>query len=928
MEYKRYHRSLPVFSLLFGTLVAIQSSATWAAQVDFEREVWPILAARCTGCHGPEKQKSSLRVDSRAALLQGGDSGPAIVAGKAKGSYLIELISAKEGDLRMPPEGAPLTPDQIDIVRRWIDEGASWPKVAETRTVETKHWAFQPVTRPAVPEHAAEGPLEVNPIDAFLAARLAEQKLTMSPAADPRTLIRRVTLDLTGLPPTPEEVEQLVTAYSGPAAAADAYRALVERLLASPRYGERWAQHWLDVIRYADTTGYEFNAIRSNAWPYRDYVIGALNADIAYPRFILEQLAGDTLGVDPATGFLVTAPFPSRIEIGQEAAAIAQTRYNGLDEVAQNIGSAILGLTVGCARCHDHKFDPVSSRDYYRLVTNFSGIQFVEREWKSDSRPVADVHRAQRQIAEIRQQLSRLVAWRETEPTRTTDVFEAVPAKWVRLTITDTFTGKGYAPAVDEIEVWSGGFPDEPPRNVALSQHGAIVRTSDGDAELGGSDDCLNDGRVGHRSRWVARQGIDKAKAWIEIELPQPTRIQGFAWHCDHDDQGNDQVAAKWRTLKKWHIEVAVEPGQWKTVVPLDRNAGIAAPDLERRTALEKQFTQAADRHWDLTHIFSGRFRAPEPGHVLRRGNPLEPREPTGPGAIEILGGYELPAAASDEERRLALAKWLGSEQNPLTARVLVNRVWRHHFGAGLVDTPSDFGAQGERPSHPELLDWLASEFMASGWKLKELHRIICLSRAYCQSSRPDARALQKDADSRLLWRYPPRRLEADAIRDSILFASGSLNFAMGGPGVNIYKPRPKENGSDWLPREMPGSDSWRRTIYLLRVRGADDGLFKPFDVPDCGQVRAKRGVSTTPLQALNLFNSAFVIDQAQRLAARARQETGTDLSQQIDRVFALTLARKPSDSERTACLDAAREEGLAAVCRALFNSNEFLFLE
>jgi hypothetical protein len=762
----------------------------------------------------------------------------------------------------------------------------------------------------------------------------------MSPPADLHTLIRRVTLDLTGLPPTPEEVALFTAACAAqttgatreqanhPAAAELAYQALVERLLASPRYGERWAQHWLDVIRYADTTGYEFNAIRENAWPYRDYVIAALNADIAYPQFILEQLAGDTMGIDPATGFLVTPPFPSRIEIGQEASAIAQTRYNGLDEVVQNIGSAILGMTVGCARCHDHKFDPVSTRDYYRLVTTFSGIQFVERPWNSGSLPIAQVERAENQVASVRQELGQFGAWREVDPTSVSDVFDAVPAKWVRLAISDTFTGRGYAPAVDEIAVWSVDAGGSSPRNVALAEFGAKVRSSGSDIKLGACDDFLIDGKIGSQSRWVAHERLDKAKAWIEVELPQRTQIQRVQWHCDHDDQGNDLVAAKWRTLKKWQIEVAVEPGKWTTVVSADRKEGLSTSEIEHRTAMEKKYTQAAERLWEVTHIFAGRFRTPEPGRVLRRGNPLEPRESTGPGAIDILGGYELPTEAADAERRLALARWLGSEQNPLTARVLVNRVWRHHFGAGLVDTPSDFGRQGEVPTHPELLDWLASEFVARGWRLKELHRMICLSRAYHQSSRPDATAMEKDAGSRLLWRYPPRRLEADAIRDGILSASGSLNLTMGGPGVNVYKPRRKENGDEWLPQEMPGREAWRRTIYLLRVRGADDGLFKPFDVPDCGQVRAKRSVSTTPLQALNLFNSPFVVDQAERLAERAEREAGSNLNDQIDRVFVLTLARDPSESERLACLETARREGLTAVCRALFNSNEFLFWE
>jgi hypothetical protein len=917
-------RSSPGHWLLLVALASGPPPRALADPVDFRRDVWPILQERCVRCHGPAKQKSSLRLDSRAALLKGGDNGPAIVAGAPEKSYLLELVSARKGDLRMPPDGEGLSAAQIDTLRRWIAEAANWS--ADFAPATARHWAFEPVTRPAVPDVKSGRFAIHNPIDAFLTAKLVERGLKMAPPADPRTLIRRLTLDLTGLPPTPEAVEEFVNASSG-GGEETAYRTLLDRLLASPRYGERWAQHWLDVIRYADTSGYEFNAVRPNAWPYRDYVIASLNADISYPRFILEQLAGDTLGVDPATGFLVTPPFPSRIEVGQEAAAIAQARYNGLDEVVQNLGSAILGMTVGCARCHDHKFDPVSTRDYYRLVATFAGLQFVDRPWRSGPLPVEEIRSAEQRLADLRNRLQALPAWREVEPVRTTDYFRPVTAKWIKLTVRDTFTGRGYAPALDEVEVWTPGSNGKPPRNVGSAEAGARVRSSGPDQSLGASDAFLNDGQVGSQSRWVARDRIDKARAWVEIELPEPTLVHGLVTTCDYQEQGNDLVAAKWRTLKQWHIEVAQQPGQWRTVVAANRDQGLTEAEITGRKALEQRFAQAAERLGELQNIFAGRFRTPEPSHVLRRGNPLEPREVTGPGGIAVLGGYELTTDAAEAERRLALARWLGRPEHPLTARVLVNRGWRHHFGVGLVDTPSDFGTQGERPTHPELLDWLASEFMARGWKLKDLHRLICTSAAYRQSSRPDAAALKADADSRLLWRFPPRRLEAEAIRDSILFSSGSLDLTMGGPGINFYQPRSKPD-SRWLPVEKPGPETWRRTIYLLRVRGADDGLFQPFDVPDCGQVRAKRSTSTTPLQAMNLLNSPFIIEQAQRLADRAQREAGQDVDRQVQRVFTLTLARPPAEQELAAGVAVARQHGLATVARALFNANEFLFLE
>jgi mono/diheme cytochrome c family protein len=917
-----------------GIAILALAACPAAAAVDAQREVWPILKERCVECHGPEKQKSSLRVDSRAALLKGGDEGPAVVAGDAAKSHLLALVTAADKEKRMPPKGEPLTTEQVQTLRRWIDQGAPWPE--QEHAPRIKHWSFEPVARPPVPQIRNPQSVIRNPIDAFVAAKLGEHGLQPSPAADPRTFIRRATLDLTGLPATPDEVEAFVQACTQvgnaePVLSDEAVRRLIDRLLASPRYGERWAQHWLDVIRYADTGGYEKNGIRPSAWPYRDYVIAALNADIAYPRFILEQLAGDTLGVDAATGFLVTPPFPSRIEVGQEAAAIAQARFNGLDEVVQNIGSSMLGMTVGCARCHDHKFDPVTARDYYRMAATFAGLQFVDRPWAHGA--PAQAQAAEKQLDKIRRELAAYPAWRATEPISGADVFQPVRARYVRLSVGATV--QKYAAAFDEIEIWTPAEKGQPPRNVGSARQGAVARSSGAEPLLGSKNEFLNDERGGVTSCWIAKsrdgvaKGFGKGEIWVEIELPETTVINRVAWRCDHDDQGSDLLPLRWRYVTDWTIEVAEQPGQWRTVVSDDRNDDLAKEDFARRKKLEDQYAKAAQEVWDWTHLFAGRFRSPpEVIHVLSRGDPLQPRAVTGPGGIAVLGSYELPPDAPETERRVALAKWLGDEKHPLTARVLVNRVWRHHFGTGIVETPGDFGTQGERPTHPELLDWLATEFMARGWRLKELHRLICTSATYRQSSRPVAAATTVDADTRWLWRFPARRLEAESIRDSVLFASGSLDLAMGGPGANIYQPRTARDMSEWKPLEKPGQESWRRTIYLLRMRGADDGVFKPFDVPDCGQVRAKRSESTTPLQALNLFNSGFILDQAGRLAARAQREAGVDPIRQIERIFALTLARPPSAKERADCQTTAKQHGLATVCRVIFNSNEFLFLE
>jgi len=912
-----------------------------AGEIDFAKQVRPIFVAHCVKCHGPQKQNASLRVDAASSMLKGGDSGPAIMPGQPDKGELIYRISSTENGVRMPPEGESLSAEQIATIRRWIQEGAKAPIDEPLPDPRLEHWSYQPITLPDVPQIGSGSRGGRNPIDALLQTKLAEHGLAMSPEADPYTFIRRVTLDLTGLPPTPEEVEEFVAECKANEAAGkslpdEAVERLIDRLLASSRYGERWAQHWLDVIRYADTDGCESNGVRPNAWPYRDYVIQAMNKDIPYPQFIMEQLAGDAVGVDEATGFLVTSPFPIRAEVGQETDQVAQVRFNGLDEILQNVGASMLGMTIGCARCHDHKFDPVTMRDYYRLVATFAGVQSAARPWRNGHIPLKERAEAERRVDEIRRELRKFPSWRETYNGRyklgTTDAFEPVRAKWVRLTILNTqFQRPKYPAAIDELEVWSAEEDGIASRNVASAARGAVGRSSGADPERGGSDAFLNDGRHGKDSVWIGMCTVDEGAVYVEIELPQPEVIDRLVWSLDPDDQGfeapdEDHIPVAWRTPTVWTIDVAEQPGKWRTVVSKVRDNDLSKTDADRRKSLEQQFASAWERLWQLTYVFAGRFEKPEPVHVLTRGDPFQPRELTGAGGVDVLGGYELDPDAPEPDRRVALAKWLGSEKNPLTARVLVNRVWRHHFGSGIVETPSDFGLRGELPSHPELLDWLTCEFMARGWRLKDLHRLICSSAAYRQSSPPNAKASEIDADARWLWRFPPRRLEAEAIRDSMLGVSGSIDFTMGGPSVNIYRSAGKGN-SGWLPPEKPNPQSWRRTIYLTRIRGADDGVFKAFDVPDCGQVRPKRSESTTPLQALNLFNSPFVIEQAGRLAQRVKKEAGPDLDKQIDRLFLITLARLPLSEERTFCRELVGQDDQTTLCRALLNSNEFLFL-
>lgn len=674
--------------------------------VDFARDVRPILEQQCFACHGTEKQENGLRLDIRDAVLRGGESGePAVAPYDAEGSYLIRRISSRDADVQMPPEGPRLADAQLATLKNWIDQGAPWPAALAGKLpiekVATMHWSFQPVKKVEPPLAATSA------IDAFILAKLRENKIAPSPLADPRTLVRRLYLDVHGLPPSPEEVQRFAADPSQ-----HAWEALVDEVLASPRYGERWASHWLDVIRYGDTHGFEVNTPRDNAWPYRDYVIRSLNEDKPYNRFLREQIAGDQLEADAATGFLVAAPALLQGQVGKDMASIRQARQDELHEAIVSVSAGVLGLTVGCARCHNHKFDPISQRDYYQMQAMFAGLRYGERPLRSGAAKV----------------------------------------------------------------------------------------------------------------------------------------------------------------------------------------------------------------------VFAGLFTTPEATHRLYRGDPMQRRERVAPAIPAVFGNLTLEAGTPEPERRLALADWLVNPANPLTARVIVNRVWQHHFGTGLVATPSDFGAMGVAPTHPELLDWLAATLVEQGWSLKKLHRLILTSHTYRQASRPRADGLAADAGSRLLWRFPPRRLEMEPIRDSILAVSGALDLTMGGPGFLVFKPNtnyvrvydPKE---DWGPPE------WRRMIYAHRVRMAQDGVFGAFDCPDAGQPAPLRSRSTTALQALNLLNSSFIKQQSEMLAQRASREAGSEGAHQVDRVFALAFARAPSADESSAAMEVAREFGLPAVCRAVFNSNEFLFL-
>jgi len=945
--------------------------------VDFARDVQPIFAKSCVSCHGPEKQRGGLRLDRRADALKGGDSGPALVSGKATESLLLKKVTSKDDQERMPAGRPALTPDEIRTLTAWIDAGLNWPATDET---VGKHWAFEPVKRPKTPDTN-----RANPIDAFVVAKLKESGLTLSPEADRRTLIRRLKFDLLGLPPTPDEVDAFVNDVD-----ANAYQKLVDRYLTSPQYGERWARHWLDVVRFAESHGFEMNRARPNAYHYRDYVIRALNGDKPYDQFVREQLAGDTLGTDAATGFLVGGAW-DEVKSPDLTLTLNQ-RADELHDMIGTTGAAFLGLTVACARCHAHKFDPIPQLDYYQLKAVFAGVQHGERAVRS-----ADAPARARETEQLREQLARaeselaalepLADPAATEarrlpvnPRLNTERFKPVRAKFVRFVVFETNTVE---PCIDELEVFAAGSKSV---NVALQSAGAKA-TSSGNYNGPGNIhrlEYVNDGKPGNPRSWISNK---VGRGWVEIEFEDSALIDRITWSRDREGRFIDRLATRYR------IDASTDRENWSVIASSDDRVPFVAPASASavpirlngpdQAAWQKLTTRVNAIRAKLAELarepvaYIGRMGAPEATHRLHRGDATQKKEAVGPGGLTEIGlKLTIAPTASDPERRAALAKWITDPAHPLTARVMVNRLWQHHFGVGIVDTPSDFGRNGGKPTHPELLDWLASELVnpareeptpspslkggeqdirrpgapgeskeanraftplpegrgaggggPSPWSLKHMHRLIVTSATYRQSSAASAAGLARDAQTSLLWRYPPRRVEAEPLRDAVLFVSGKLDLTMGGPGFDLFEPN-SNYVKVYTPKKEFGPAEFRRMIYQYKPRMQLDDTFGAFDCPDGGQIAPKRNVSTTPLQALNLLNSHFMLQQAGYFARRVETEAGKEPVAQVTRVFALAFQRPPSEKELTAATKLVKDHGLAALCRAVLNANEFVFVD
>ena len=917
------------------------SYASWlrAQTIDFVRDVRPIFQKHCYECHSDKKQKSGLRLDVKQAAFKGGDGyGESFSPGKSGDSSLIRLVTSKDKDDRMPPEGDALKTEEIQTLIQWIDEGAVWPDGVDTALLKNirDHWSFEPI---AIPKG-------IHTIDSFIQEKLEMNGLTMSPEANRVSWLRRVTFDLTGLPPTPEEVQAFVDDNDS-----GSFERAVDVLLHSPRYGERWAQHWLDLVRFADTHGFEVNTERPNAWPYRDYVIRAFNEDKPYDRFIREQIAGDHWGEDAATGFLVTASVLLPGQIGKDAPSIRLARQDSIDEIVNNIGQTFLGLSIGCARCHDHKFDPISAMDYYSMQAFVSGVEYEDRALRTPEAEALKQEAAsiRARVAEIDEQLNNFVSLARPQtspqtlpptlpqtspqrpsvsPRKNTDRFVALTARRLRFTVLAT---NGLEPCIDELEVFNGQG-----QNVALSSFGTQVKTS-GNTHVPDRHESrfVNNGVYGNSQSWLSNE---PGKGWVELEFPSEQEISRVVWSRDREGKFEDRLATEYKietatgTDNIWQLVAdSTDRIPWIAGADRDKNfttVGLSSEDATKATRLldEKRNLEAKINTAESgQRVFAGTFRKPDEIHLLSRGDPEQPRDEVTPAVLRAFGDVELKKDSSEQERRLVLANWIASPENPLTARVMVNRIWQGHFGVGIVPTPSDFGNNGMKPSHPELLDWLSTEFVRSGWSIKAMHRLIVLSRTYRQSSALNANGVEKDADVRLLWRYPSRRIEAETIRDSMLAISGQLNLKMYGRGYDLFDKRGGLSG--YKPIESFRGEGLRRMIYAHKVRRETEAIFGAFDCPDAGQSTAIRRESMTPIQALNLFNSVFTLEQSQALAERLSREVGKDIEKQIQRAYRLALSREPSIDEIQEAEYVVREYGLETFGRALFNCNEALFL-
>ncbi len=995
-------RSMGKFASNFVWMLILCASVAADEPVDFGSEIAPIFQQHCVRCHSPGVEKGDFSLATSEDL----NANEYVVASDADSSYLIELVTSQDGaSPAMPKDAKPLSDGEVNLLRRWIEQGAKWPSdvvIREKSKADASWWSLQPLQARSL-RHT---------IDDFVRERLRERNLTLSPQADRRTLIRRLSFDLHGLPPTPEAVDAFVNDPDP-----HAYEKLVDRMLESPHYGERFAQHWLDIAHYADTHGFERDQRRDNAWRYRDYVVRSLNEDKPYDRFLQEQIAGDVLWPEDeqaviATGFLAAGPWDFVGQVETKSPELRRAaRSLDLDDMATQVMTATMAMTVNCARCHDHKLDPISQQEYYQLQAVFAGA-------RRDDRLVNDAAMKQYEeekesLTDQRNKIDFEIGRLEGEGLNLADMVgggnglgtgtyrNAIDSRNAKVqtrdfgklgnVVTNQFSPSDFA-FIDGVFIPDGedgkaeipvsstgititGLPktsgdawDMIRNGPVASQHspelGGVDFTNDGNSLLGlhanvgitfdveairnalvGQDASSHDAlRFTAKLGYFGATGAHHADAWVFVDGKQTAHFPELK-----REHGLQNIDVELPPTSRFLTLVATDGGNGFSMDqigfgdPVVRHsvpAELTGNDRERLAELRTQrmVIDAKLESLGPPPKFYGVVADSEVPEVrlLTRGDPESPTgdvlSPAALGSLAMLNPELETLESSEGQRRAALAAWITHPDNPLTRRVIVNRLWHWHFGKGLVDTPSDFGFGGGRPSHPELLDWLAQEFVHCNGSLKAMHRLILKSETYQQSSYVDGgaggeSARQIDADNRLLWRQNPRRLEAESIRDAVLFVSGKLNSERGGPGFEDFQYQEAYAPIyTYITADEP--TLWRRSIYRYKVRTAPNRFLTTLDCPDPANLTASRMTTTTPLQSLALYNNDFMLRQARYFAERIRQKADSSERMQINHAFEIAFGRQPTEEELRLATDFVEHQGLFALCRSLLNSNEFVYVD
>jgi len=982
-------------------------------QISFQRDVAPILEANCLRCHG-DSPEGDVSFNNATGLREAG----IVVPGKTKESHLLTIIQP-DGDQQpaMPKEGKPLTTAEVDVLRRWIEAGANWPEALTLTTrakADSTWWSLQPITAPTPPTTDSTSK---NEIDHFIHAKLKEKGLRPSPRANRRTLIRRLYFDLLGLPPSPKAVADFVQS-SSPLA----YEQLVDELLASKHFGERWARHWLDIAHYADTHGFERDKRRDNAWRYRDYVIRSFNNDIPYNQFLLEQIAGDALDATTdestiATGFLAAGPWDFVGQVETKSPILRRSsRALDLDDMLTQVMTSTVAMTVNCARCHDHKLDPITQREYYRLAAVFAGAHRDNRDINPIRRKKYNNNKIKLEnlIKQISAQIGRferkgidladIVGGGNGFGTGTRglgidartgkiqerpfgDLGNVKPGNYA--STNSPFVDGVFVPANSQTKISSTGLvADGLPVNggkawdmirngPVSSQYSTTLGTVDYHsaghsiiglhANAGITFDLAairdagrpNDGQSPSSNSYRPN---DKDNSLIEYQF---STVAGYGGRTT-------EPSAEYRVYLDGRLKATDRLGRndtanitmkvpanarFLTLISTDGGNGYSHdqicfgdPRLEVATKVvltDEQVEQLAQLkrtkmslEADLKSLgeppefFGIVSETPPAVHILTRGDPEAPDDAVVPGSLGYgtsdvrFGSPKL----ADRERRLALARWITASNNSLTRRVIVNRLWHWHFGVGLVDTPSDFGYGGGKPSHPKLLDWLADKLLQSDWSLKHIHRLIVTSQAYQRQSTAtgidqSSNETDVDSDNRLLWRMNLHRLEAEAVRDSVLAVTGKLNDAMFGPGYRDFEYK-EAYAPIYTYRTADSPQLWRRSVYRFIVRTTPQQFMTALDCPDPANLTPQRNVTTTAQQSLAMYNNEFMLKQSHYFVERLRQECGPNIDKQINLAFQLAFARSPDSVETGLAQEAINQYGLWQFCRAIFSANEFIYID